>query len=146
MLSTAIASSADTAEYIESRYTVYVDGIGILRPTVAVEIDSDEMIVSGSKDKYEKYKDYAEKINAAIKNEGDKPFLYFKSGKPYLKNFPNCILTSVIRASMLFVLCLTSRLELIFKKSVNIMQMLKRGVTTKSSLNKLKKAKIKRLN
>lgn len=46
---------------------VLVDGIEISRPIVAAEIDSDEILVSGSKDKYETFKGYADKINAAIK-------------------------------------------------------------------------------
>ena len=46
---------------------VLVDGIEIARPTVAGEIDSDEILVSGSNGEYETFKGYADKINAAIK-------------------------------------------------------------------------------
>ncbi|MBE5938728.1 MAG: copper amine oxidase N-terminal domain-containing protein [Lachnospiraceae bacterium] len=46
---------------------VLVEGIEIARPTVAGEIDSDEILVSGSNGEYETFKGYADKINAAIK-------------------------------------------------------------------------------
>jgi len=46
---------------------VLVDGIEIARPTVAGEIDTDEILVSGSNGEYETFNGYADKINAAIK-------------------------------------------------------------------------------
>ena len=51
----------------ENYLKVIIDGIEVSKPTVAAEIDSDEILVSGSKDEYETYKEYADKINAAVK-------------------------------------------------------------------------------
>jgi len=52
----------------ENYIRVIVDGVEISKPTVAAEIDSDEILVSSSNiGDYETYKDYADKINAAIK-------------------------------------------------------------------------------
>ena len=52
----------------ENYIKVIVDGVEISKPTVATEIDSDEILVSSSNiGDYETYKGYADKINAAIK-------------------------------------------------------------------------------
>ena len=52
----------------ENYIKIIVDGIEVSKPTVAAEIDSDEILVSSSNiGNYELYKSYAEKINAAIK-------------------------------------------------------------------------------
>jgi len=52
----------------ENYIRVIVDGVEISKPTVAAEIDSDEILVSSSNiGDYETYKGYADKINAAIK-------------------------------------------------------------------------------
>lgn len=52
----------------ENYIRVIVDGVEISKPTVAAEIDSDEILVSSSNiGYYETYKGYADKINAAIK-------------------------------------------------------------------------------
>ena len=52
----------------ENYIRVIVDGVEISKPTVSSEIDSDEILVSSSNiGDYETYKEYADKINAAIK-------------------------------------------------------------------------------
>ena len=52
----------------ENYLKVIIDGIEVSKPTVAAEIDSDEILVSSSNiGDYETYKGYADKINAAIK-------------------------------------------------------------------------------
>ena len=51
----------------ENYIRIIVDGVEISKPTVSAEIDSDEILVSGSINDYEKFSGYADKINAAIK-------------------------------------------------------------------------------
>lgn len=52
----------------ENYIKVIVDGIEVSKPTVAAEIDSDEILISSSNiGDYETYKGYADKINIAIK-------------------------------------------------------------------------------
>ncbi len=51
----------------ENYVRVIVDGVEISKPTVAAEIDSDEILISSSNiGDYETYKGYADKINAVI--------------------------------------------------------------------------------
>ena len=52
----------------ENYIKVIVDGIEVSKPTVAAEIDSDEILISSSNiGDYETYKGYVDKINASIK-------------------------------------------------------------------------------
>ena len=48
---------------------VFVDGVEISKPTVSAEIDSDEILITSQNwhSDFETYKEYAEKINEAIK-------------------------------------------------------------------------------
>ncbi len=55
--------------YGENYVKVFVDGVEISKPTVSAEIDSDEILITSQNwhSDFETYKEYAEKINEAIK-------------------------------------------------------------------------------